>query len=175
MNRIAVVAACSMLIFPVFAATVGEKTGINSTLGISPTTKDFVQEAAISDMFEIESSKLATGKLQGSEKAFADQMITDHTKTSAELGQQAKAANIALPSAMDSKHQKMLDNLKGMSGDNFRKEYFSDQVSGHEDAVSLFKRYAGGGDNAGLKSWAGSTLPALEHHLDMAKSLYKAS
>jgi putative membrane protein len=50
-----IAAACTLLAFPVFAETVGEKTGINSTLGISPTTKDFVQEAAISDMFEIQS------------------------------------------------------------------------------------------------------------------------
>jgi hypothetical protein len=30
-----------------FAQSVGEKTGVNSTLGISPTTADFVKEAGI--------------------------------------------------------------------------------------------------------------------------------
>jgi putative membrane protein len=33
------------------------------------------------------------------------------------------------------------------------------QVSAHKDAVSLFERYAKGGDNADLKDWAGA--PAL--------------
>src|SRR5205085_954962 len=73
MNKYLLIAACVLLASPAAAETVGEKTGINSTLGIAPTTKDFVQEAAVSDMFEIQSSKLASTKLNGSEKAFADQ------------------------------------------------------------------------------------------------------
>jgi putative membrane protein len=34
------------------------------------------------------------------------------------------------------------------------------QVSAHKDAVSLFERYAKGGENAEPKDWAGKTLPA---------------
>jgi putative membrane protein len=30
-----------------------------------------------------------------------------------------------------------------------------------------------GGDNADLKNWAGKTLPALQHHLEMAQALKK--
>ena len=41
------------------AQSVGEKTGVNSALGVTPTTQDFVTEAAASDMFEIQSSQLA--------------------------------------------------------------------------------------------------------------------
>jgi putative membrane protein len=47
------------------------------------------------------------------------------------------------------------------------------QVSAHKDAVSLFERYSKSGDNAKLKDWAGKTLPALQHHLDMAQQLDK--
>ncbi|WP_139101190.1 DUF4142 domain-containing protein, partial [Acinetobacter baumannii] len=56
----------------------------------------------------------------------------------------------------------------------FSSDYDSDQVSAHEDAISLFDRYAKGGDNAALKDWADKTLPALRHHLDMAKELGRA-
>jgi putative membrane protein len=45
------------------------------------------------------------------------------------------------------------------------------QVSAHKDAVSLFERYAKGGDNAKLKDWEGKTLPALQHHLEMAQNM----
>ena len=175
MKKYVFLAACSLLAMPAFAETVGEKTGINSTLGIAPTTKDFVQEAAAGDMFEIQSSKLASRKLSGEEKSFADQMIADHTKTSSQLTQAARSANIPLPTGLDSARQKMLDALSGESGDAFRRDYFSDQVSAHKDAVSLFERYADKGDNANLKSWAATTLPVLQHHLDMAKGLYRNS
>jgi len=176
MNKFIVAAAAgALLAWPALAETVGEKTGINSTLGIAPTTADFVQEAAISDMFEIQSSKAASAKLSGPEKDFADRMVTDHTKTTDELTTQAKADNISLPVAMDGSHQQMLDNLNRLNGDDFKKRYFSDQVSAHKAAVSLFERYAKGGDNAKLKEWASTTLPTLRHHLEMAQGLYKNS
>jgi putative membrane protein len=155
------------------AETAAEKTGVNSTLGIAPTTNDFIQEAAISDMFEIESSKMASAKLAGPEKEFAAKMVADHTKTTAELTAEAKAGNIPIPPAMDSSHQKMLDKLNSLNGDDFRKQYFSDQVSAHKDAVSLFTRYGNGGDNLKLKNWATTALPALQHHLDMAQASTK--
>jgi putative membrane protein len=175
MNRLSLVVICSLLTFPAIAETAGEKMGVNSALGIAPTTKDFVQEAAVSDMFEIQSSKVASTKLSGPEKDFADKMVTDHTKTSAELSAAATSANVPLPTAMDSSHRKMLDKLNSLNGDDFRKQYFSDQVSAHKDAVSLFERYGKGGDNPKLKDWASTTLPALQHHLEMAQGLYKKS
>ncbi len=174
-NSFVIAAACALLACPALAATVAEKTGINSTLGIAPTTADFVQEAAISDMFEIQSSKLAETKLTGADKDFADEMIADHTKTSTELEDQAKADNIPVPADMDSSHKMLLDKLNTLNGNDFKKQYFSDQVSGHKDAVSLFQRYAKGGDNTKLKNWASTTLPTLQHHLDMALNLDKNS
>ena len=45
-----------------FGQSAGEKTGINSTLGISPSTADFVKEAAMSDMLEIEAARIAQQK-----------------------------------------------------------------------------------------------------------------
>jgi putative membrane protein len=74
----------------------------------------------------------------------------------------------SVPSTLDSSHQKMLDKL---SGSDFNKQYKRDQVSAHKDAVSLFLRYAKGGDDAALKDWAGKTLPHLEQHLEMAQNL----
>ena len=68
-----------------FAQSAAEKTGVNSTLGIAPKTEDFVKEAAMSDMLEIEAAKIAQQKGNSTEKTFAGQMITDHTKTSSEL------------------------------------------------------------------------------------------
>src|SRR6202790_4337934 len=76
---------CLLLASAAMALSVSEKAGINSTLGIAPTTADFVKEVAISDMFEIDSSKLAQDKGTAPEKTFASQMVTDHTKTSTEL------------------------------------------------------------------------------------------
>ncbi len=174
-RRSVVALTCLLLSGPALAETLGEKTGIDSVLDIAPTTADFVSEAAISDMFEIDSSKLAQDKGNAPEKTFAAQMISDHTKSSTELKGLVTSGKVKveLPTALDSSHQSMLDKLKGESGKDFSSDYDSDQVSGHKDAVSLFERYAKGGDNAELKDWAGKTLPMLKHHLEMAENLKK--
>jgi putative membrane protein len=157
------------------AQSVAEKTGINAVAGITPTTQDFVTEAAQSDMFEIQSSKMALNSPDIPTKDFAQKMIDDHTKTTAEL----KAAvgkgetHAALPTAMSSSQQSMIAKLNDLHGTDFDKQYHSDQVSAHKDAVSLFQRYGKGGDNPGLKNWAAMTSPALEHHLEMAQNLNK--
>jgi len=175
MKRSIIAFGCLLLAGPALAQSVGEKTGVNSTLGISPTTADFVKEVAISDMFEIESSKLAQDKGNAPEKKFASQMIADHTKTSTELKGLVSGGKVKadLPTDLDSSHQSKLDKLKGEGGKDFSSDFDSDQVSAHKDAVSLFERYAKGGDNADLKSWADKTLPALKHHLSMAQALKK--
>ena len=166
-----------LLAAPLSAQSVGEKSGINSALDIAPTTADFVKEVATSDMFEIASSKLAEDKGNAAEKSFAAQMITDHTKTSDELKSLVTSGKVKaeLPTTMDSSHQNKLDKLKRESGKEFSSQFNSDQVSAHKDAVSLFERYAKGGDNADLKDWAGKTLPTLKHHLEMAENLKKAA
>ena len=58
MKKLAVIATSLLISAPVLAQSVGEKSGVNLALGISPTTADFVKEAAIGDMFEIQSSEL---------------------------------------------------------------------------------------------------------------------
>ena len=143
--------ALVLLAAPVQAQSVGEKTGVNSTLGISPTTADFVKEAATSDMFEIQSSELAQARGNPAEKVFAADMLGAHKTTTKEL--------------------KEIDKLKSLNGADFNSRYNSDQVSGHKDAVSLFERYAKDGDNPKLKDWAGKTLPTIRHHLEMAQDL----
>ncbi len=158
------------------AQSLTEKTGVNSVFGISPSTPDFVKRVALSDLFEIQSSELAKEKSSGPVKAFAEQMIQDHTKTSNEL--KAFAANgslkVDIPSGLDDSHQKKLDALKEAEGRNLAGTYVNDQVDAHKDAVDLFERYAKGGDNETLKQWVSKTLPTLKSHLEMAEGLNNA-
>jgi putative membrane protein len=176
MKRLIVAFGCLALAAPALAQSVGEKTGVNSTLGISPTTPDFVKEVAISDMFEIQSNTLGQEKGNAAEKTFASQMVADHTKTSAELKGLVSSGKVKadLPTGLDSSHQSKLDKLRGENAKDFNSDFDSMQVSARKDAVSLFERYAKGGDNPGLRDWAGNTLPALKHHVQMAENLDQA-
>lgn len=174
MNKVlTIVAATALLSTAAFAQSIGEKTGVNSALGISPSTADFVKQAATSDMLEIEAAKIAQDRGNAEEKKFAEQMIKDHTKTTADIKALIVSGDLKaeLPTALDSSSQSKLDSLKSATPENFAATYDPMQVNAHKDAVSLFERYADGGDNPKLKDWAGKTLPALKHHLEMAQQM----
>lgn len=179
MKKFALTIAAIMLTTSALAQTTStsttEKTGVNSVLGVAPSTQDFVTEAATGDMFEIESSKLALERSDEATKAFAQQMVTDHGKTTTELKGLVAGGKVSaeLPTAMTDSQQSTLNDLKALQGADFTKKYHAVQADAHEDAVDLFKRYGDEGEQADLKAWAAATLPHLQHHLDMANGLNK--
>jgi putative membrane protein len=133
----------------------------------------FAKTVATSDMFEIESSKLAEQKARDAKiKSYARLMVKDHSKTSAQLKQTlAKAKmNVELPAQLDAKHAQKLKDLQGASGDGFDQMYQQAQVEAHQEAVNLFQTYAANGDNKDLKRFASKTLPHLKAHLSKAES-----
>lgn len=153
--------------------SMGERTGVDSMLKVTPSTQEFVKDAALSDMFEIAASKLAAERGNAKTKTFAAKMIEDHQKTTEELTGLLQAKNIAItpPSEIDAPHQRKLDKLKTLKGADFDKRYGQEQIDAHKDAISLFERYGKEGDNPDLKDWAIKTAPALHGHLHMAKKL----
>jgi putative membrane protein len=176
MKRSMIALGCILVAGPALAQSIGERTGVNSALGISPTMADFIKEAANSDMLQIAAATFAQEKGNAEEKKFAEQMMTDHSKTSSDLKSlvDSGAVKADIPTALDSSSQKKLDKLRDTRRQSFASEYDPMQVSVHKEAVSLFERYSKSGDNPKLKDWAGKTLPTLQHHLDMAEAMNKS-
>lgn len=133
----------------------------------SDKTKDFVVKAAISNQFELETSKLAIEKASSPDvKAFAEKIITDHTKAGADLRAAIGTAGITTPApdALDEDHRDKVTKLSEKTGSDFDEAYIDEQEKAHDDAIDLFKDYAKDGDNAALKNFAATTLPTLEAH-----------
>jgi putative membrane protein len=174
MYRYVILAIGLLFAVPLHAQGIGERSGLNSALGISPSTQDFVTQAAMSDMLEIESGKLAEQNAADPKtKQFGQQLVRDHQKTTDELKALVNGGKVTatLPNTLDSSHQSKLDKLKGLKGADFDKAFDDLQTSAHKDGTSSFERYAKGGDNAELKAFASKHLPTLQHHLQMAEDL----
>jgi putative membrane protein len=142
--------------------------------GGAPSTSDFVQKAAMSDMYEIEAGKIASQKGQSAPvKGFAQMMVDAHSKTTEELKGivASEKLKVDLPSKLEAKHQKLIDDLNAASNEDFDKTYAKQQVDGHQEAVDLFDSYAKKGDNGALKQFAQKTLPVIQEHLAEAKKL----
>ena len=171
MKTLVLAAALLALAAPVYAqnATDQMKNGQPPTKA-SAATQKFVKTAAITDMFEIQAGKLAQEKAENQAyKDFAQMTIDDHTKTSNEL--KGMNVGVQLPQDLDSAHKTKIEKLNSLSGAAFERQYKTDQVEGHKQAIALFERYSKSGDNAQLKQWAQTTLPTLKTHLQHAEAL----
>jgi len=146
------------------------------TANVDDGVKNFVEKVAISDMFEIESSKLAVERSQvPAVKEFAQMMVDAHTATTAELKPLAASASVAPPTALDNDHTNKLEDLRKASAEDFDDKYIDQQTEQHENALNLLKDFASNGKDAGLQAFATKTAPAVDAHLQQVKALDKSA
>jgi putative membrane protein len=132
----------------------------------------FARTAAMDGMAEVEHGRLAAQNATHDEvKQFGQRMVDDHGKAGDELKSLASKKNVTLPTELDAKHKAMHDKLAKMKGDAFDRAYMSHMVTDHQQAVALFGKEAKGGKDADVKAWAEKTLPTLQEHLKMARSV----
>jgi putative membrane protein len=144
------------------------------------TSNDFVDNAAAGGISEIETSRLALEKSQSADiKAFANMMITDHSKANDELAAIAKKNDIKVPDSTTLTNQAK-EKILDMRDQSFDAAYANNQVKAHEQTIELFKKEANTVTDdktkgaVELKGFAQKMLPGLEKHLDMAKKLQAA-
>jgi len=156
------------------AKTTHEKSSSQKTTGttgtLAPADHNFVNEAAIGGLAEVELGNLAKEKASNPDvKSFGDRMATDHGKANDELKNWAQQKNVTLPTELDAKHKAERDRLAKLSGDAFDKAYMRLMVADHSHDVAAFKRESTAAKDPDLKAWAGKTLPTLEDHQKLAK------
>lgn len=138
----------------------------NATSDLSNQDKMFADEAAKGGLMEIMTGKLAAEKgTAASVKTLGQMMVNDHTKASNELKGWAAKAGYTLPAKLDADQQKKYDDLKAKSGADFDRMYADLMVADHKKVIAAFKKESAEGKDNALKSFAGKTVPTLEHHL----------
>lgn len=145
------------------------------TANVDAGVKNFVEKVALSDMYEIEASKIALERSQvQAVKDYAQMMVDAHTATTAELKPLAAAASVAPPTALDNDHMNKLEDLRKASVEDFDDKYIDQQTDAHENALNLLKDFAANGKDAGLQGFATKTAPAVDAHLQQVKALDKS-
>jgi putative membrane protein len=150
----------------------GDQTGMGA---LSSRDREFVMDAAMSGMMEVELGRIASqrGSTDGV-KQFGQRMVDDHSKANTELATIVSSKGITVPTALDEKHQTHVTKLGGMSGAEFDRAYMKMMVNEHERDVDKFEKESTRGTDADLKAFATKTLPTLQEHLQMAKTLIGA-
>lgn len=138
----------------------------------SSSDKDFVKDAASGGLMEVELGQLALERAGSQDvKSFADRLVRDHTKANEELMQVAKSENMTVPQQMAEKHQEMIRKLSRLNGKDFDRAYIEHMVKDHKEDIAKFSDQAKKDGNPELRSFASNTLPKLEEHLTIAKSI----
>ncbi len=146
------------------SAAVSTKASTPETL--TDQDKKFADAAAQGGMMEVMLGELAaTNASAASVKSLGAMMAKDHGKANDELKSWASTAGYTLPTSMNAEQQKMYDELKAKKGTDFDRAYADAMVTDHKKDIAAFKKEAADGGEASLKSFAGKTVPTLEHHL----------
>ena len=141
---------------------------------LAMTADSFAYLAGNTGLYEIESSTIALERSQRQDiREMARQIITDYTDIAGKLGSWLGGMNRpnSPPDQLDPLHQVLIDDLYAAADTDFDHRYIAQQISSHEIALTLFRRYQKHGDNEGLRELAALGLPVLEKDMAMLRDL----
>jgi len=98
-------------------------------------------------------------------KDFGAMMVKDHTGANAKLKSVATARMWILPSSSSAMQMASKAKLEVLTGDTFDKAYIKNQVSAHEQTVSLFKKENRLGHRRSGKAFAKEDFATVQAHL----------
>lgn len=140
-----------------------------SSAALAVPTPTYLAKAGAGDLYEIQSSKIvASSTTNASLKSFATEMVTDHTKSTADIKAAAKSSGLTpKPPMLTPKQTADLAALRKASGAARDKLYITQQKAAHDEALALHQDYASSGDKPALKSTASAIVAVVQHHIMM--------
>lgn len=141
-----------------------------------PKTQDFVTGASQSDQYEIMAGQtVETQSRDPRVRAFAEEMIRDHTQTTQALRQAVMTSGLKPPpEGMGGDQAMLLSSLQSLRGADLDRAYATQQVIAHQAALVLAQAYASAGADANVRRAAEAAAPMIGHHLQEAKELRSA-
>lgn len=139
---------------------------------VQKDASDFAVAAANGGMMEVELGKVAQEKgVNPRVKDFGAMMVKDHSAANEKLKTVAEMLNITLPDSVSDDTRKEIDKLKKKKGRDFDKAYVDMMLDDHKKDIAEFRKCADNCSDSSIKSFASTTLPTLEKHLDSIQAI----
>lgn len=145
-------------------------TGLVDAAITGGDTEDFLRNAALGGMYEIQAGQIALEKAGSPElRELGQMLIDDHTRLNAEVEAAAKAAGLTVtpPAALDERRQGLIDNLMAASDTTFDAAFLHQQEAAHLETITLLESYEARGDVPQLVEAARGAQDVVRHHLDI--------
>jgi putative membrane protein len=171
------------------APTPSAATGLTITGGDS----EIVKVLAVVDHSEIEDGRLGQRQAKSSQvKAFARELVTDHSKSLATDRQLAKTANVDLSGVLPSEksgaagasgatgvvaqllnaHAQATDRLKQAQGAAFDSAFVSAQITGHQEVLDMLQRTQA--QKPDIQQHVTDAIKHVQDHLDRGQKLQQS-
>jgi len=140
---------------------------------LTSADKKGLTDMAVANINEIAAGKIAVSKSQNADvKAFAQQMIDDHSKSLSEVQALAQTKGVTLPTEPDAKHKAMAAKLEKLSGADFDKEYMKNGgLADHKMVHSTLMKDQKAAKDPDVKALADKTIPVVAQHLKSAETI----
>lgn len=139
----------------------------------APPTKMYLMKAGASDLYEKTSSQIVLGSTHDAAiRRFANQMITDHSKSTAMVKSAAMRSGMhPNPPMLSPEQAHMVADLRAAHGMARDRMYVDQQKQAHQMALQLQQDYASTGSDPALRHAASDIVPVVQHHIDMLNSM----
>lgn len=152
--------------------TMSDSLDSNQNIANNQEKQDFLAEAAMGGMMEIELGKLAQSNANNQTvKQFGAMMVADHTRAGEEIKAMLLDKGASLPVTLSQKHQDHITEFTSKKGTEFDKAYMEMMVEEHNDTIEKFETASENDEDAEVKAFAVKTLPVLNKHLAEAKKI----
>lgn len=133
----------------------------------------YVATAGASDLYEMQSSRLVLQTTQNPKiRQFAQQMITDHTKSTADVKAAAAKSRVkAMPPKLNPTQTEQIAQLRAENGTARDATYLSQQRVSHDQALNVQQTYAASGTAPALKQAAAKIVPVVSHHIEELQAM----
>jgi putative membrane protein len=149
-----------------------------SSAGSGPTDPQIAAIVVAADTVDINAGKLAKSKTHNKEvKAFAQQMITDHTGVNKQAAALVKKLGVkpeenATSKSLEDGGKENIAHLKTLKGTEFDKAYVDHEVAYHQQVLdAIDKTLIPSAQNAELKALITKVRPVIAEHLEHAKRI----
>jgi putative membrane protein len=166
------------LIHTALAAAFALASVASNAQGSGPSDPQIVAIVATANQVDIDAGKLAETKTKSKGvKAFAQQMITDHSGVNKAATDLVKKLNVTPEDSATSQNIRQggdanIAKLKVLSGESFDKSYIDHEVAYHESVLdALDKTLIPDAKNGELKALLVKVRPAFVAHLEHARHL----
>lgn len=163
---------CSIILIVLFGAVLFQSCKKDHVEEFKMDRQAFVTQASSSNNLNILAGTAAAEKgVNQAVKDFGTESIAEHTQADADLTALAASKGIAISTSLISVHQSNLNILNQFTGETFDQMFAELMILNQQETVNLYEAAAQSVDDADLKQYAATRLPALQASLQKARNL----